>query len=132
MVRTDDLAQILGIEPGGECGRADQITEHHRQVPALGIGGTRGIAGYRHHRSGGGGGGGGRELGGGGGGGGAAPSEAIAARSLRRWPTEVTPMLIRSSDVSSGSTSPSTSFSRNAGAYRSSPSPRSHATTSMG
>ena len=36
---------------------------------------------------------------------GAAPSKAIAARSLRRWPTEVTPMLIRSSDVSSGGAS---------------------------
>jgi hypothetical protein len=50
-------------------------------------------------------------------------SAAIAASDLRRWPTEVTPMLIRSSAVSSGSTSPSTSLSRNAGAYCSSPNP---------
>ena len=35
------------------------------------------------------------------------------------------------SAVSSGSTSPSISLSRNAGAYCSSPSPRSHAATSM-
>ena len=44
--------------------------------------------------------------------GGSAPKAAIAANSLRRWPTEVTPMLIRSSAVSCGSTSPSTSFRR--------------------
>ena len=33
--------------------------------------------------------------------GGSVPKAAIAASSLRRWPTEVTPMLIRSSAVSS-------------------------------
>ena len=37
----DDLAQILGIEPRGERGRADQIAEHHRQLPAFGIGRRR-------------------------------------------------------------------------------------------
>jgi hypothetical protein len=45
------------------------------------------------------------------------PRAAMAERSLRRWPTEVTPMAIRSSAVRSGSTSPSTSLSRNAGSY---------------
>jgi hypothetical protein len=40
------------------------------------------------------------------------PSPAIAARSLRRWPTEVTPMLIKSSAVSCGSTSASISRCR--------------------
>jgi hypothetical protein len=35
------------------------------------------------------------------------PRVAIASSSLRRWPTEVTPMLIRSSAVSFGSTSAS-------------------------
>jgi hypothetical protein len=49
----DDLAQILGIEARGECGRADQIAEHYRKLPAFGISGSRGISGYRHHRSGG-------------------------------------------------------------------------------
>jgi DNA-binding transcriptional LysR family regulator len=44
------------------------------------------------------------------------PSHADADQVVRRQP---------------GSTSPSTSLSRNAGAYRSSPSPRSYATTSM-
>jgi hypothetical protein len=63
---------------------------------------------------------------------GSAPRAAIAARSVRRWPTEVTPMLIRSSAVSSGSTSPSTSLPRNAGAHCSSPSPRSQSATSRG
>jgi hypothetical protein len=30
------LAQILGIEPRRQCGRADQVAEHHRQLPPLG------------------------------------------------------------------------------------------------
>ena len=33
----DDLAQILGVEPRGQRGRADQIAEHHRQLPAFGL-----------------------------------------------------------------------------------------------
>ena len=33
----DDLAQILGIEPRRERGRADEIAEHHRQLPAFGV-----------------------------------------------------------------------------------------------
>jgi hypothetical protein len=37
VIRADDLAQILGIEPRRECRRADQIAEHHRQLPALGL-----------------------------------------------------------------------------------------------
>src|SRR5215469_11800973 len=41
-------------------------------------------------------------------------SVAMASSSLRRWPTEVTPMLIRSSAVSFGSNSVSISLSRNA------------------
>jgi hypothetical protein len=36
MVRADDPAQILGIEPRGQGRRAHQIAEHHRQLPALG------------------------------------------------------------------------------------------------
>jgi hypothetical protein len=32
----DDLAQILGIELRRERGRADQVAEHHRQLPAFG------------------------------------------------------------------------------------------------
>jgi hypothetical protein len=35
MIGGDDLAIILGIEARGERGRADQIAEHHRQLPAL-------------------------------------------------------------------------------------------------
>jgi hypothetical protein len=35
MVSSDDLAQILGIEPRREFGRAGQVAEHHRQLPAL-------------------------------------------------------------------------------------------------
>ena len=41
VIRTDDLAQILRVEPGGECGRADQIAEHHGQLPAFGLGWCR-------------------------------------------------------------------------------------------
>src|SRR6516225_289726 len=32
----DNLAQILGVKACGELGRADQVAEHHRQLPALG------------------------------------------------------------------------------------------------
>jgi hypothetical protein len=37
----NNLAQILGIEPRRKCGRADEITEHHCQLPPLGISGSR-------------------------------------------------------------------------------------------
>ncbi len=36
MVGADDLAQILGIEARRQRRRADQIAEHHRQLPPLG------------------------------------------------------------------------------------------------
>jgi hypothetical protein len=36
VIGPDDLAQIFGIEPGGECGRTDQIAEHDRQLTAFG------------------------------------------------------------------------------------------------
>jgi hypothetical protein len=35
MVGTDDPAQLLGIEPRGQRRRADQIAEHHGEVPTL-------------------------------------------------------------------------------------------------
>ena len=37
MIGADDLTQILGIELRRERGRADQIAEHHRQLPPLGV-----------------------------------------------------------------------------------------------
>ena len=49
----DDLAQILWIKASGEFGRADEITEHHRELPSLctrrrqAIGGGCGAL-YRH------------------------------------------------------------------------------------
>ncbi len=36
MVGGDDLAQILGVEPGRQLGRADEVAEHDRQLAALG------------------------------------------------------------------------------------------------
>jgi hypothetical protein len=48
MIRADDLAQNLGIEARRELGRADQITEHHRELPPFGIG-CRRIAGSSGH-----------------------------------------------------------------------------------
>ena len=36
LVGDDDFPQIFRIEPQAEHGRADQIDEHHRQLPALG------------------------------------------------------------------------------------------------
>ena len=37
LVGADDLAHLLGIEPARERGRADQVDEHHRQLPPLGL-----------------------------------------------------------------------------------------------
>ena len=39
VVGADHLAQILGIKPRRQRGRADQIAEHHRDLAPLGIGG---------------------------------------------------------------------------------------------
>jgi nucleotidyltransferase substrate binding protein (TIGR01987 family) len=50
-----------------------------------------------------------------------APSAAMASSNLRRWPIATTPISLRSSDVSFGSTSPSIAFARNAGSYWGSP-----------
>ena len=53
------------------------------------------------------------------GGGASAPVRraSMASSSLRRWPTTVTPMSLRSSAVSLGRTSASIPLSRNAGSY---------------
>jgi hypothetical protein len=53
VIRGDHVTQILGIEACRQRGRADQIAEHHGQLPAFGVGGRRGI-GRCYHRSGGG------------------------------------------------------------------------------
>ena len=37
VVGADDLAQILGIEARRQRRRTDQIAEHHRQLPPLGV-----------------------------------------------------------------------------------------------
>jgi hypothetical protein len=37
MVGADDLAQILGIEARGQGRRTDQVAEHDRQLPPLGV-----------------------------------------------------------------------------------------------
>jgi hypothetical protein len=37
VIVADDLAQILGIIAGRQWCRADQIAEHHRQLPPLGL-----------------------------------------------------------------------------------------------
>ena len=50
VIRGDDLAQILGIKPRGKRRRTDQIAEHDRQLPALGILRRR-IAGRRRRRA---------------------------------------------------------------------------------
>src|SRR4051812_41023844 len=36
LIGADDLAQILGIKPGGERGGADEIAEHHAERAAFG------------------------------------------------------------------------------------------------
>src|SRR5262249_11284979 len=55
---------------------------------------------------------------------------AMALRSLRRWPSE-SPILSRCDSVSSGNTSASMSFSRNAGSDSSSPNLRSQTAISI-
>ena len=78
VVVADQLAQILRVMTGRERGRADEIAEHHRQLPAFGVdcgdGSERRRLGRRGRLA---------AL--------ATPSAAIASSSLRRWPTEVTP-----------------------------------------
>src|SRR5689334_11709291 len=54
----------------------------------------------------------------------------MASSSLRRWPTAATPISFRSSPVSRGRTSGSTSLSLKACSYWPRPSPRSQAPTS--
>ena len=41
LVRPQDLAHVLRIEAARERGRADEVDEHHRELPALGPGGRR-------------------------------------------------------------------------------------------
>ena len=36
VIGANHLAQILRVEPRGQRRRADQVTEHHRELPALG------------------------------------------------------------------------------------------------
>jgi hypothetical protein len=38
VVRADDLLHILGVEPGRECSRADEVAEHDRELATLGVG----------------------------------------------------------------------------------------------
>jgi hypothetical protein len=39
VIRRDDLAQILRIEARGERRRADEVAEHHGELPAFGLAG---------------------------------------------------------------------------------------------
>ena len=50
LVGADELAHLLGVEPAGERGRADQVDEHHRELPALGLG-SDGMVGGARRRS---------------------------------------------------------------------------------
>ena len=49
VVVPDQLAQILRVKPRRERGGADQVAEHHRQLPAFGIGRCRATARRRRH-----------------------------------------------------------------------------------
>ena len=53
MIGPDDPAHVLGIQPRGHRGRADEIAEHHCKLPALGgvRGCLKGHGGRRLHRS---------------------------------------------------------------------------------
>jgi hypothetical protein len=47
VIGADDRAQILRVEPRRQRGRPDQVAEHHRQLPPLGLGRRR--CGWRRH-----------------------------------------------------------------------------------
>ena len=36
LIGRDQLSQVFRIHPSGECGRTNQVREHHRDLPALG------------------------------------------------------------------------------------------------
>ena len=119
LVGADDLAQVLGIEAGREGGRADEVDEHHRELPPLGLRSRR----DRSAATGAGSAVGGRGTAG-------RTRAAIAARSAcggraRR------PRARAGRPRSASAAGPaSTSLSRNAPSYRPRPSPRSQAPTS--
>jgi hypothetical protein len=53
VIRPNDLPQILRVMTGRERGRADQVAEHHRQLPAFGVDLCRCTrSGRRHHNGG--------------------------------------------------------------------------------
>jgi hypothetical protein len=43
VIAADDLAQVLGVEPRRKSRRTDEVAEHHRQLPPLGLLGGRGL-----------------------------------------------------------------------------------------
>ena len=51
VIGADDLAQILRIEPRRQRRRADEVAEHHRQLPAFGLGAELGYRGAPSSRS---------------------------------------------------------------------------------
>ena len=118
-IGVDEVAPVLGVELGGEARRADEIAEHDRDRTTLGR--CLKILGWsRLHR-------------GSGTSAGRPPPaiRAIASSSRLRSPTTETPMSLRSSTVSRGSTSASILLSRNFSSYWPSPRPRSHPPTSI-
>jgi hypothetical protein len=48
LIGDDHFAQILRVEPDREGGRADEVAEHDREMPALGRGGRRWRDGRQH------------------------------------------------------------------------------------
>ena len=93
LIGRNDLAQVLGVHAGGECRRADEVGEHHRDLAALGAvlrGRLEHWTGSLRH--------------------GGALRARIAAQSsdgieqLRRCPTAATPSSFRSSAVKLGRT----------------------------
>ena len=47
VVGADHVAQVLGVEPRGERGRADEVAEHDRELTPLGLSGRCGPRGRR-------------------------------------------------------------------------------------
>ena len=51
VVRTDDLLHVLGVEPGRERGRTNEVAEHDRELAALGVGPWGGRRDLRRSRA---------------------------------------------------------------------------------
>src|SRR5262249_34934142 len=110
LIDRNDLSQVLRVHAGGKRGgttRSANITVTWRRSAVSWVFGSVTATGIEEGAS------------------GAAVRAAIAFTSFLRWPSDATPMSLRSSFVSRPSSSPSMSLARKISAYWARPIPRS-------